>query len=281
MIIFYISGTKYAMINRKKLSRGHAPGRVKNIRNRDASMKNGWTTVTIGNKICHIYRSGSDEKNENNKSLPVFYWGAGGDAGDSAKAVVAYLRQRMPDACFLLAVYESENWNDDFSPWKAAAVFGDEGFGGKAGDTLKWLTGQCIPCVESEESAAARFLVGYSLAGLFSLWGYCESELFAGAVSCSGSLWYEGWLDYVRERAAVRRDGTNYIYLSLGDREERTKNRLMAAVGDNTRAVYAALCENRENVRGILEWNQGGHFSETDVRVAKGICWILQYCPIS
>lgn len=242
-------------------------------------MKDKIMTVTIHNKTCHIYKRNNDGMRR--RRLPVFYWGVGGEGRDSAEAVISYLKKRMPDTNYLLAAYESEDWNDDFSPWKAVPVFGKEGFGGKAGDTLSWLTEYCIPYIEAEESEIARFPVGYSLAGLFSMWVYCECNLFAGAVSCSGSMWFEGWLDYIQKKAAAVHKGENsYIYLSLGDKEEKTKNRLMSTVGDNTRKVYAMLCENQENTEGILEWNQGGHFSEPDMRIAKGIYWILKHFDV-
>ena len=239
-------------------------------------MKNELKTVTIQNKTCHIYKSGDTKGVGGMHRLPVFYWGVGGDSRESVEVVVSYLEERILSADFILAAYESECWNDDFSPWAAPPVFGTEAFGGKAGDTLKWLAQYCIPYVEAKESEIARFSVGYSLAGLFSLWVYCECDAFAGAVSCSGSLWYRGWLDYVQKAAAVGRGRRQYVYLSLGDKEEKTRNKLMATVGDNTRKVYAMLCENQQNVKGILEWNQGGHFSEPDVRIAKGIDWILR-----
>lgn len=243
------------------------------------------TTVTVHNKICHIYKNGGNEQNNVNKKrrLPIFYWGVGGEGRASAETVVSYLKEQVPTARFILAAYESENWNDDFSPWAAPAVFGKEGFGGKADDMLKWLTEYYIPYIEADvsEIEIARFSVGYSLAGLFGLWVYCECNQFAGAVSCSGSLWYEGWLDYIQKTSeGPGRDEKNYIYLSLGDKEEKTKNRRMSTVGDNTKKVYAMLCETQKNVEGVLAWNQGGHFSEPDVRIAKGIDWILRYFDV-
>lgn len=240
-------------------------------------MKNELKTVKIQDKTCHIYRNGDDRDTGKWYCLPVFYWGVGGAGRESAETVLSYLETKMPSTGFILAAYESESWNDDFSPWPAPAVFGTEAFGGRADSTLEWLTRHCIPYVEAGESEIARFSVGYSLAGLFSLWVYCECNAFAGAVSCSGSLWYEGWLDYVRKAAEGGRDKDGCVYLSLGNREEKTKNRLMATVGVNTRNVYAMLCENQRNVTGVLEWNQGGHFSEPDLRIAKGIGWILNH----
>jgi len=240
------------------------------------------TTVTIHNKICHIYKNGCSKKENNgeNRCLPVFYWGVGRESRASVETVVSFLKGRMPDVSFILTAYECENWNDDFSPWAASAVFGKEGFGGKANDTRNWLIKYCISYIEAKEFEIARFSVGYSLAGLFGLWIYCECNHFAGAVSCSGSLWYERWLEYVEKAAEVRADKTRYLYLSLGDKEEKAKNRQMSMVGDNTRKVYTMLCEKQENVKGVLEWNPGGHFSEPDLRIAKGIDWILRHFAV-
>lgn len=246
-----------------------------------------FTTVEIGNKNCHIYQYNSGADGSACHKLPIFYWGI--DSGnDNRIATVAsylesHLKEKLLDAGFLIVAYESENWNDDFSPWKAQAVFGKEGFGGNADRTLEWLVNQCIPYIEAADSVyikdAAevwRYTVGYSLAGLFGLWAYGECRLFAGAVSCSGSLWYAGWLAYVEEHQAVFcRNRTDCIYLSLGDKEERTKNRLMSTVGDNTRKIYEMLRGQPSGAKTILEWNEGGHFSEPDIRVAKGIYWIL------
>lgn len=242
-------------------------------------MKKDLITVTIHGKKCHIYKNKNMDKQK--EKLPVFYWGVGEESQTSVMAVASYLREQLPEAHFILAAYESQNWNDDFSPWAAEPVFGKEGFGGKAEDTRRWLVEYLIPYVETDETEIVRFPVGYSLAGLFSLWIYCREDIFSGMVSCSGSFWYEGVLDYVQKKTETTQNyHTKYIYLSLGDKEERTKNKRMAVVGDNTRKVYELLCERQEKMKGILAWNVGGHFSEPDIRIAKGIYWILKHFDV-
>ena len=37
---------------------------------------------------------------------------------------------------FYMIAIKAEDWNTDLSPWIAPAVFGREGFGGRAGETL-------------------------------------------------------------------------------------------------------------------------------------------------
>lgn len=240
-------------------------------------------TERIGNKKCHIYRSGGSAK-----VMPVFYWGIAKGDEEIIMTVMSYLKEQIDKIPFLLVAYEVEDWNDAFSPWEADAVFGKEGFGGKASGTLKWLVECCMPYIESDKCAhirsaetLLRFPTGYSLAGLFSLWAYFEKNLFDGAVSCSGSLWFNGWTEYVEEYGKSidlleTQKKQHYIYLSLGEKEEKTKNAKMASVGDNTRELYRFLSERTKQFQCVLKWNKGGHFSEPELRIAKGIEWVLQ-----
>lgn len=248
-------------------------------------MKKEITTIEIHDRVCHIYKKNHiDAGDGKNGRIFAFYWGISSGNSDSIMTVVSYLEPRLKKwlqgTDILLTAYESGHWNDDFSPWKAPAVFGNEDFGGNADKTLDWLLKDCIPYIEDENSGyinsadeILRFIAGYSLAGLFSLWAYGKCNVFAGAVSCSGSLWYKGWLEYLQENIeGFKKDGARCIYLSLGDKEEKTKNRLMSDVGKNTRRVYELL---NKDIKCTLEWNAGGHFAEPDIRIAKGIYWIL------
>lgn len=235
----------------------------------------------INGHECHIQRHGK----ESTDMLPVFYWGIAARDETGIERVESYIEKMQPHADYLLVTYKVNNWNDEFSPWKAPPAFGQEGFSGNGQKTLEWLINECIPYIESENNGyiketkqVARFCTGYSLAGLFSLWAYYESTIFDGAVSCSGSLWFPGWLDYIEkkdDRFAVS-EKTNYVYLSLGDKEEKTKNSTMAAVGDNTRIQHDKIGVANDKIVSVLEWNIGGHFSEPDVRVAKGILWVIK-----
>lgn len=222
----------------------------------------------IQGKCCHIHQ-GSD-------TAPVFWWGI--SSRDSAKqfeAVVKIIRNKQSKADYTLIAYEVEDWNRDFSPWEAPAVWGEESFAGGGNQTLRWLTDQAIPYVEGEISTKRKhFPVGYSLAGLFSLWAFYESNRFAGVASCSGSLWFPGWREYMELHKSAK---DCIIYLSLGIKEEQTKNKIMAQVGECTRAQYEWICRDENASAHILEWNSGGHFSNPEERLAKSITWILQH----
>lgn len=77
-------------------------------------------------------------------------------------------------------------WEENFSPWCAPRVFAKgPNFGDGAQKTLDTLINQVIPWAESEltEPPAYRVLVGYSLAGLFSLWAGVSQQVARGCQS--------------------------------------------------------------------------------------------------
>ena len=221
-------------------------------------MKTG--TCMIGGRSCAVFEQGANG--------PVLYVGTG---RDEAEAVAQKLAALTGDAAWRLVAFETENWNAYFSPWPAPAVFAREDFAGQAQQTLDWLINECIPAVETDHRTV-RGIAGYSLAGLFSLWAFYESGLFQGAASCSGSLWYPGWKEYAQEHQAP---AGSSVYLSLGDKEEKTRNRAMACVGDRTRWMAERLEADEHILRHTLQWHAGGHFNEPDARLAQGLAWLV------
>ena len=173
---------------------------------------------------------------------------------------------------FLLVAVPVENWNDDLSPWSAPPAWGKQGFGGRAEDTLAWLE-QAVPSIRRQYSIkedAKVILGGYSLAGLFALWAATRTDTLYGVAAASPSVWFPGWPEY----EAAHPIQTQRVYLSLGDREEYTRNQTMAAVGDNIRALHTAL--TRRGADCTLEWNAGGHFKDADLRTARAFAWIME-----
>ena len=140
---------------------------------------------------------------------------------------------------FLFAAVPVESWNDELSPWEAPAVWGKESFGGDAADTLHFLTEQVIPTLKQRFALPENvkiILGGYSLAGLFALWASTQTDLFYD-VAASPSVWFPDWMEFEQQRPIQ----TQHIYLSLGDKEEHTKNAVMAVVGDNIRTLHSQL----------------------------------------
>ena len=65
------------------------------------------------------------------------------------------------------------------------------------------------------------------------------------------------------------------VYLSLGKKETKTPNRMMRHALDDTRAMEKLLGEC--GISTTLELNPGNHFAQTDLRMARGVRWILTH----
>jgi hypothetical protein len=170
---------------------------------------------------------------------------------------------KRTDKDFYLIAVKVEKWNADLSPWTAPPVFGKEGFGNGAAQTLHTILKYCA------DRKKTYFIGGYSLAGLFALWAAYQTDVFKGVAAASPSMWFPGFADYMRENTIHAKS----VYLSLGDKEEKTRNPVMATVGDRIREAYGLLREHGINVS--LEWNQGNHFKDADLRTAKAFAWVI------
>ena len=174
-------------------------------------------------------------------------------------------------------------WEENFSPWCAPRVFAKgPNFGDGAQKTLDTLINHVIPWAESEltDPPTYRVLVGYSLAGLFSLWAGLSQDCITpistfqriGAVS--GSFWFPGLLDYVDQHLSGGAVGLTYAYLSLGDRESRTPNPQIMHVRENAELLASKL--ESAGITSIFELNRGNHFQNVEGRIQKALDWLVK-----
>lgn len=165
---------------------------------------------------------------------------------------------------FEIIVVKVDDWNRDLSPWKAEAVFGSEGFGGGAEETLAFILKHCVVI------GKIHYIGGYSLAGLFALWAACRTDAFAGVAAASPSVWFPGFMEYLTDKEIK----ASKVYMSLGEKEEKTRNKVMAKVGDHIRRIHECLVQ--KGIYCTLEWNPGNHFKDPDERTARAFAWLLQ-----
>ena len=188
---------------------------------------------------------------QNGTGGPVIFWGMYPHRGNEVEHLRESLMEIAPGQNFMLVAFQVEDWNRDFSPWEAPAMFGTERFSGQGAETLRWLTEECMPYIDQtfDTERRERWLMGYSLAGLFALWAAYECDCFSGIICCSGSLWFQDWDIYVKEHTLHSKCK---IYLSLGGREEKTKNKVMATVGERTREQERILRADPLAEQGII-----------------------------
>ena len=185
-------------------------------------------------------------------------------------------------------------WEENFSPWCAPRVFAKgPNFGDGAQKTLDILINHVIPWAESEltDPPTYRVLVGYSLAGLFSLWAGVSQQVARGCQpgapaapqpaatfqrigAVSGSFWFPGLLDYVDQQLREGVVGLTHAYLSLGDREARTPNPQIMHVRENAELLASKL--ESAGITSMFELNRGNHFQNVEGRMQKALDWLVK-----
>lgn len=144
---------------------------------------------------------------------------------------LSFIQGEIASAVALVPV---RSWNDALTPWVADGLYrGEPAFGSCAAKTLAELCRDVVPRLERNAGMRprARAICGYSLGGLFALYSLVNAPLFDACACLSGSVWYEGWVDYLR-RIDVGLAG-KFAYLSIGTKEKRAARPILQAVQSN------------------------------------------------
>ena len=209
-------------------------------------------------------------------------------------------------------------WEENFSPWCAPRVFAKgPNFGDGAQKTLDTLINQVIPWTESEltESPAYKVLVGYSLAGLFSLWAGVSQQVVCGcqpddALSQPGPSSQPGIPQQVARgcqpgaaapepAATFQRIGAvsgSFWFPGLLDYvDQQLRGRVVGlthaylSLGDReSRTPNPQIMHVRENaellasklenagITSTFELNRGNHFQNVEGRMQKALDWLVK-----
>ena len=170
---------------------------------------------------------------------------------------------------------EGVDWNDDLTPWAAPGVFKKaKPFGGQASAFLTKLCNEIVPKAEGELGLTnpQRTLMGVSLSGLFAVWTAFNTDDFQNVISISGSLWYDGFAEWVKMRDISPKVGN--ICLLLGEKEKNAKEKRMAMVEEKTSEIAAMLKEKCQG-KVVFELVEGTHFSPIVPRMVKTLSAVL------
>lgn len=159
------------------------------------------------------------------------------------------------------------DWNNDMTPWKSPAVKEGE-FGGRASQFLDRLKGDIFFNLESSLQIRnpKRYLIGLSLAGLFSVWAGIMKPLFEGIASISGSFWYDGFAEWILKQEDLK---CVRFYVSMGEKEKETKVKRFANIEEDTMKVVETLMLKGAEV--TFEVTEGGHNSPVLPRIEKSV----------
>ena len=210
-------------------------------------------------------------------------------------------------------------WEQNFSPWCAPRVFAKgPNFGDGAQKTLDTLIDQIIPWAESEltEPPTYRVLVGYSLAGLFSLWaGVSQSGTSQqAACGCQSSAPAAPQLSttaapQLSTTAALQPDDAliatfqrigavsgsfwfpgllNYVDHQLSAGVVGLTHAYLSLGDREARTPNPQIMHVRENaellanklenagITSTFELNRGNHFQNVEGRMQKALDWLLK-----
>lgn len=217
----------------------------------------------IDNKKVVVYPSVDSDR-------PVVYLNTFAEEG-------SHVYKELHDAgCpdFTLVAISGLEWDHDMAPWDIPPISkGDTPCTGGADEYLQLLTNEIIPRAEELVQGCVlwRGLAGYSLAGLFALYSVYRTRLFSRIASVSGSLWFPGFKEYVFSQEMKIRP--EHLYLSLGDRECKTRNPYLKTVQEHTEEIKAFYMA--KGIDMVFQLNPGNHFKDAARRTAAGIAWIL------
>ena len=153
------------------------------------------------------------------------------------------------------------DWGDALTPWPAPALRpGEKDFGGRADETLTTLAEML------DRAPGPHAICGYSLGGLFALYAFVREPRLAACACLSGSVWYEGWVGWLRENAPDC--AGRYAYLSVGKKEKRA--------GLPFRHVEEDLATCADILRGRVctvdvTLGPGSHMQHVTERLAAGL----------
>ena len=220
----------------------------------------------VGNKSVTIF----DEKLNTSNKLPIVIYNS--FSGNGKELWDECIKLNCND--FVLVNISNINWNDEMTPWKCLPLYkNDNGYGGKADNYLQELTNNIIPRIQDKIGFEPTYyaMAGYSLGGLFAIYSLYKTNIFKRIVSGSGSFWYPNFLEYVNRNNLVNK--VEKLYISLGNKEKETKNNILSTVEDKT--IELVHFFYGKGIDTKFELNEGNHFRDSYLRIAKGINYII------
>lgn len=184
------------------------------------------------------------------------------------------LAEKLAQSHVVMAVSESD-WENAFTPWAAPRLFKKgRDFGGGADDYYAFITQRLLPEIEQKLglTPAWRGVLGYSLAGLWAIYGAYKHPYFQRIGCVSGSLWFDNWLAFVAEHRPSRLPQA--VYFSVGADEAHAKNPRLAQVADHMQQTWQIW--QQYDVACVFETHSGGHFDDVPMRLLQAATWLQQ-----
>ncbi|WP_235886302.1 alpha/beta hydrolase [Paenibacillus cymbidii] len=186
------------------------------------------------------------------RRFPVVYVHDRGEVFDPAAGRALEELERMfaagvPEELLLVGI-GTDDRVDDYSPWYHPSLTGRyHDFGGKGGAYIDFIADRLKPYIDGKyrtlPEAKHTGLIGESLGGLVSLYAaYLRPETFGKIGATSSSLWYPGFIDYIRAHPLPQPRPD--IYIDVGSLEGSRKTNIQKEMVPRTKEAYAILSQN-------------------------------------
>lgn len=170
-----------------------------------------------------------------------------------------------------IVVITDMDWQNVFSPWPAKGVpKGSADFKGESPEFLSLLKNSVLPEIEKRlgnASTPERSIIGVSMSGLFALWQWMVCDTFTNIASLSGSFWYDGFVDWIKNRHIPAKQGRAYFL--LGNREAQSNVKAFSTVADDTREIITQL--SASGIKTEFQSVPGNHYSDPIPRLDKAM----------
>jgi predicted alpha/beta superfamily hydrolase len=196
------------------------------------------------------------------ENFAVAYIHDGGDLLYKQLAAVTELMAGGKLAQIIFVGIAAEQRLDDYTPWPAAALAaGYRDFGGKGDQYLAFVVNEVKPYIDrkyrTSTSPEHTGIIGASLGGLISLYAlYLYPDIFGKFGSISGSFWYEGFIEFMKENRLLNKKSR--IYMDVGSREGAGKNNIQREMLIRTGEVYNQLLEQGLPAANCRYWISEG-----------------------
>lgn len=233
-------------------------------------------SIILNKRKILIYTPNS--YNSINCNYPVLYCNDGDIMEKSINKIIEKVEKSNEEnktyECIIVMIYPM-NRGEEYTPWKSKNPFDNSIFSGNGDKYLSFINNTVKSFIDNNYRTIRdkSYIMGYSLGGLISVYAMYKIFSFKKAACISSSLWYDGWLEFIKSNKIINKDSE--IFLSLGKNECKTKNKIVSKVQENTYETYKSI-KNQININGKVEivLNEGGHFSNVEERYLSAIQWL-------
>ncbi|OAB32948.1 alpha/beta hydrolase [Paenibacillus glacialis] len=168
---------------------------------------------------------------------------------DSLIFIEENVRKGIAAPIILAGIY-SERRNDEYTPWPQPALADKyPPFAGEGDAYLHTIEHEILPWIRTHYRISTdpndRAIGGASLGGLISIYAmYKKNTLFKKFMLLSSSLWYEGFIEFMR---SDQLDPTLQAYMYIGDMEGITKTNIQRHMITSNNIGYDILYEKLES----------------------------------